>query len=410
MPIKTDNWGNNSNNESKIIGQLRQSSKPVIYTHDQSLSTTYYVDHDPIYIDSNDDFENLGFLGSGTIDDPYLIEGLRISTDNCLKISDITDYFCVKDCHFEGSSQSSPGIELNNVEHGTFENNIIFNHNLAVVLSSSSYINFYTNYIYNNNIGIQMDYCFRNNIKGNKISNNQQIALSLESQSSRNIITWNEFNGNNKDNIGYSQAVDNRKFNIHMPDANNSFSYNYWDDWTSPDNNSDGIVDIPYSIRGSNEGNSDRFPLAHLHNLTKPTIIYPNGGEILNDTIEIKWTSLTDSFNHSIVYSVYYSSNDGDEWDLLISEIITTNHIWDTTLFGDRTDYLIKVVGTCPVSGFSFEDISDQAFSIDNFTIQSSFNVISTLILPIFISLLTIGVLVLLNKQITSIITKIEDG
>jgi parallel beta-helix repeat protein len=398
------------NGESKIVGHLRQSSKSVIYAHDQSLSTTYYTDHDPIYINSNDDFENLGFPGSGTSDDPFVIERLKISADNCLKISGTTDYLCVKECYFEGFSQSFPGIELNNVKHVTFENNIINNNDLAVALYSSSYINFYNNSIYSNIMGIRIDSSHRNNIKGNKISNNQQIAISLESQSSSNFITWNEFIGNNKDNISYSQAVDNRRFNVNIPEANNSFSYNYWDDWTSPDNNSDGIVDIPYSIQGSNEGNSDRFPLAHLHILTKPTLIYPNGGEILNDTIEIKWVSLNDSFNHSIVYSVYYSTNDGIDWDILISEIIATNYTWDTTLFDDRTNYLIKVVVSCPVSGFSYEDISDQAFSIDNFTVQNSFVVISTLLLPIFIALLTIGVLILLNKQLKSIITNIEDG
>jgi parallel beta-helix repeat protein len=44
--------------------------------------------------------------------------------------------------------------------------------------------------------------------------------------------------------------------------VNNTYIYNYYDDWTSPDADSDHIVDTPYSIEGA-AGNEDPYPLAN---------------------------------------------------------------------------------------------------------------------------------------------------
>ncbi|MFX0174402.1 MAG: hypothetical protein ACFE9L_21195, partial [Candidatus Hodarchaeota archaeon] len=52
---------------------------------------------------------------------------------------------------------------------------------------------------------------------------------------------------------GTSQAYDEGE--------NNTFDYNYWDDWITPDTNYDGIVDRPYPIAGP-ENNTDLHPRA----------------------------------------------------------------------------------------------------------------------------------------------------
>jgi len=68
------------------------------------------------------------------------------------------------------------------------------------------------------------------------------------------LIHTNSFinnNGNSK------QAFDDKgKVN----NWNNGTLGNYWSDWTSPDKNQDGIVDIPYNISGST-GSKDYHPL-----------------------------------------------------------------------------------------------------------------------------------------------------
>lgn len=61
----------------------------------------------------------------------------------------------------------------------------------------------------------------------------------------------NNFLRNNAD--GSSQAFDNG--------THNTFKFNFWDDWRGPENNADGIVDIPYLIDG-NAGSYDFYPNA----------------------------------------------------------------------------------------------------------------------------------------------------
>ncbi len=63
------------------------------------------VDHDPIVINSDAGFVSGGFPGSGTVDDPYRIEGLHIVTDalhrNGVEVRDTSAYFVVKGCVIE---------------------------------------------------------------------------------------------------------------------------------------------------------------------------------------------------------------------------------------------------------------------------------------------------------------------
>ena len=51
--------------------------------------------HDPISITSDGNFTNYGFLGTGTVEDPYVIEGLEIITMSStgIFITDTTKYF-----------------------------------------------------------------------------------------------------------------------------------------------------------------------------------------------------------------------------------------------------------------------------------------------------------------------------
>ena len=85
------------------------------------------------------------------------------------------------------------------------------------------------------------------------------------------------------------------------------------------------------------------FTIAN-HFLTVPNIITPNGGETLVGTIPIQWTASSDSHNHIITYSVYYSADGGGNWILLVSALTVTNYAWDTTEVENGVIYLIKVL------------------------------------------------------------------
>ena len=54
-------------------GTVRQVDMPRL--------TAAYTPHAPITITSNADFSTQGWPGSGTVDDPYVIEGLNITSD-----------------------------------------------------------------------------------------------------------------------------------------------------------------------------------------------------------------------------------------------------------------------------------------------------------------------------------------
>ncbi|WP_455463268.1 hypothetical protein, partial [Candidatus Hodarchaeum mangrovi] len=94
---------------------------------------------------------------------------------------------------------------------------------------------------------------------------NDEFGVSIPANHMNNIeITWNCFIGNNPS--GSSQAFDGG--------TDNSFKYNYWDDWVSQseDNDGNGILDTDYPIGGATQ-NYDRFPRAKccMYILTQAT-------------------------------------------------------------------------------------------------------------------------------------------
>ncbi|MFX1511613.1 MAG: NosD domain-containing protein [Promethearchaeota archaeon] len=101
----------------------------------------------------------------------------------------------------------------------------------------------------NNATGIDMSYSKNAVINENVFTENQGYGIALDPNSENNLLYHNIFFLNHN---GSKQASDNG--------TNNVFTFNYWDEWTSPDTNGEGIVDSPYIIAG-NALNQDAFPL-----------------------------------------------------------------------------------------------------------------------------------------------------
>jgi len=159
------------------------------------------------------------------------------------------------------------------------DNTINSNHKNGIFLNSNSNIITSNNISFNNEDGIYLNYDY-NTVIGNLISVNNNNGLSLSSYSSSNIITDNTIYSNN----GCGIKFDYSSYNIwnyiyHNYIYHNNFidntvnAYdeggniwhkgypsggNYWDDYNSPDNNGDGIGDIPYDIPGGS--NQDLYP------------------------------------------------------------------------------------------------------------------------------------------------------
>ncbi|MFX0095860.1 MAG: fibronectin type III domain-containing protein, partial [Candidatus Hodarchaeota archaeon] len=162
----------------------------------------------------------------------------------------------------------------------------------------------------------------------------------------------------------------------------NTFQSNYWDDWIIPDENTDGVVDIPYFIEG-NVNNADNLPSVApnnptaIHYLTRPKIQFLDELETLKGTVLIHWAPGTDSQNHSITYAFYYSDDEGSHWILEAENLTSTSYTWDTTKVSDGTTYLVKIKAVCS-EGLTAEDISNTLTIMNDWTATSSIETVST--------------------------------
>jgi len=90
---------------------------PVIYPLHKKVKNT-------ILIDSDDDFISLGFPGTGTLEDPFIIENRILGINESLiknwyvglEVINTSSYFVVRDCTFFGGMRS---ISLKNIKDGT---------------------------------------------------------------------------------------------------------------------------------------------------------------------------------------------------------------------------------------------------------------------------------------------------
>jgi parallel beta-helix repeat protein len=236
----------------------------------------------------------------------------------------------------------------------TICNNSLSNNGYGILLDPLSGSNVICyNYVYDNDKGIHFYSSDTNQIHNNVVYNNRLSGIYFELANFNNVST-NDFIGNNPS--GDSQAFDDGE--------NNFFKNNFWNELTEPDNEEDGIVDVPYHISGI-ANNQDTTPrvTAIYHIITAPTLVYPIGGEILSGSITVQWIASIDPF-HVVSYTLYYS-NDGINWNLLVEGLTFNNYNWDTSTYLNTTSYMIKVVATCS-EGLTSYCISDYRFTIQH--------------------------------------------
>ncbi|HRU81116.1 MAG TPA: right-handed parallel beta-helix repeat-containing protein, partial [Candidatus Methanomethylicus sp.] len=237
--------------------------------------------HDAIAINGNSGFTSANGVVSGTGTDlyPYIIEGWSISdlSSSCITIRNTDAHFIIRDCVLELAG-IGPHITLDNVTNGRIEGNAISNNGNGISLSSSSSNTITNNTFYSN--GIYLSSSSSNVISGNTISCTA-LGISLSSSSNSNTITNNTVtnalfdiiiaNSNNNvisgntvtnassngiriysssDNEVTWNALLNNSINAYDATDSSSWDFNLYSDYTGPDNNNDGIGDIPYNITG----------------------------------------------------------------------------------------------------------------------------------------------------------------
>ncbi|MFX1507495.1 MAG: hypothetical protein ACFFDC_15535, partial [Promethearchaeota archaeon] len=96
------------------------------------------------------------------------------------------------------------------------------------------------------------------------------------------------------------------------------------------------------------------------------TLISPNGGDIVvNDILPISW-AIANPFELETTYDIYFSSDNGISWDLIIDNLETTSYQWNTSLLENSEKYLVKITAKTIYEGKQLisEDESDSTFII----------------------------------------------
>jgi parallel beta-helix repeat protein len=144
-------------------------------------------------------------------------------------------------------------FEFAAVRNRIAENNLTSN-NFAIWLEYAWNNTIEFNRVRNNFVGIDIvdgdhhGISLYNVISRNLLFENYEYGLRLQQLSEHNLIVRNNFVDNSL--YGGPQAYDDG--------WNNTFVYNYWSEWTEPDDDLDGFVDLPYQIGGSTN-NQDHF-------------------------------------------------------------------------------------------------------------------------------------------------------
>lgn len=248
-----------------------------------SLQSSSYSKHDPIYISGNDDFAS--WPGTGSKQDPYVIEGLNITSPNyCVSVSHTTAYFVIRECILRCTGRGWSALTLNNVSNGlvrlcvflygsdgvdilssvncTVEDCIMRRNGFGIWMSSADNCTLTGNTAYLNIEGFELvnttntlvmnNTCFRNAVAGIRVSSgSRQNTLVL------NSLGWNPYEGK-----PFVNAIDDGRLSLWDDNISRG---NFWNDCTGTGS---------YLIGGS-AISRDHYPSILLDTLA-PVVDHPN--------------------------------------------------------------------------------------------------------------------------------------
>ena len=224
-----------------LIVSLTAPAISLLQTTPASATPDGLIPRAPILIVGNENFTpaNGVVAGSGTENDPYIIENWDISAENAngIWIKNTTAYFVIRNVHVhDGWVNYKYGIYFENVMNGRAENARVENNTVGIgLLVSDNNLIYHNNIVRNDNVGIYLGGSDNNRIYHNNFINNVDQAFDIGSNYWDNGYPWGG---------------------------------NYWSDYTGADDyggedqnrlGSDWIGDAPYYIPGDN--NRDRYPL-----------------------------------------------------------------------------------------------------------------------------------------------------
>ncbi|TXT54316.1 MAG: conserved exported protein of unknown function [Candidatus Thorarchaeota archaeon] len=290
-----------------------------------------YEEHIPVTIVDENGFIAHGFSGSGTIDDPYLIENLFISDGTCIKIRNIDSYHEIRNCYFEGV-QGFPAIILQNTSNGVIRDCIIEGDpNYGVHLSSVNNTILVDSGFYGGNHGVVIENSYDCDIVRCITSNNEYGVSTLQSH---NItvtdckIYGNLRNGINLDEGTSGTLIFNNSIGWNggiitiypLSNAHDDGIWNRWDNGSMGNRWSNLATPSEYEIEG-NAGSEDHFPSA-LIDLEAPILSGSEDLRIDSGSDSIAMWNASDAFPYT--YEVSVDGTNAEKF-LWIENNITVN-------------------------------------------------------------------------------------
>jgi len=181
---------------------LPEMTDTAVWESSTAAKTLALTIHNPIDINGNGGFTNASGVvwGSGTAEDPFLIEGWDISasTVNAIEISNTDAHFIVRDCYVHGGGSLHVGIVLSNCVNGRLDGNNCSNNICGIEILYSS-----TNTLGNNNCssndldGVYFGHCDNNTLSNNNCSSNNGWGMCIVF-SNNNSLDGNTCNSNER--------------------------------------------------------------------------------------------------------------------------------------------------------------------------------------------------------------------
>ena len=203
--------------------------------------------------------------GAGTESNPYTLTNLIIDVGGIgrgILIENTTEYFKIENCTIfnSGGEYRDAGITLINVRNGEIINNTFYDNYRGMSIWSSLNLIFVMNRMFHNEYGMEMFYTNNSIFYLNSFVQNSKAQLFFQ-------WSWNQYNSQEM----FSYTYNGSSFTNYLG--------NYWEGYTVPDEDGDGIGDLPYMVDPYVIGNPK---LRDYYPLIEPIGAYSNIKKVIN--------------------------------------------------------------------------------------------------------------------------------